>query len=445
MKPRRDEEHEGRASAPQGLASPILCSSLLRVQKRRTDFSLSYLWGQTKVCPTFCALQLRAGLWCLTILLLLGCCSLTRAQDSRATETRQSSHLAPGLEHLFIKRGDFQIDKSDRWLINVLLVDAQQVRLQLGLAMDEIAGSELTSSLAARHGALAAINGGYFRTTGIYRGEQVGTLVLNGKLLSEPNKNRASLAVAERGGRTQAAVVNVQTSAELKLNGQPGFPVSGFNRPREKDELIVFTPEFHRTTLTSADGVEAVVLRNRIVNLHEGAGSQPIPPGGFVLSAHGAARAWLRAKARRGARVEIKTTLSYAPALAFKADFILGGGPRLLQAGKLVETEAASYAASFYKLRHPRTALGWRADGQFVLVTVDGRQPQQSVGMTIPELAALMQELGCVEALNLDGGGSTTMVIQNKVVNSPSDATGERAVSDALLLFPQPANNEVKR
>jgi exopolysaccharide biosynthesis protein len=55
--------------------------------------------------------------------------------------------------------------------------------------------------------------------------------------------------------------------------------------------------------------------------------------------------------------------------------------------------------------------------------------------MTIEELAKLMVELGCVEAMNLDGGGSTTMVIRNKVINSPSDATGERPVSDALLVF----------
>ena len=57
--------------------------------------------------------------------------------------------------------------------------------------------------------------------------------------------------------------------------------------------------------------------------------------------------------------------------------------------------------------------------------------------MTIPELAALLLELGCVEAINLDGGGSTTMVVQGKVVNSPADAAGERPVSDALLVFPR--------
>jgi len=72
-----------------------------------------------------------------------------------------------------------------------------------------------------------------------------------------------------------------------------------------------------------------------------------------------------------------------------------------------------------------------------MLVTVDGRQPKKSVGMTIEELAVLMTGLGCVEAINLDGGGSTTMVINGRVVNNPSDATGERPISDALLVFPR--------
>jgi exopolysaccharide biosynthesis protein len=57
--------------------------------------------------------------------------------------------------------------------------------------------------------------------------------------------------------------------------------------------------------------------------------------------------------------------------------------------------------------------------------------------MTIEELTALMTEFGCVEAINLDGGGSTTMVIHNRIANNPSDATGERPVSDALLVFPR--------
>jgi exopolysaccharide biosynthesis protein len=83
--------------------------------------------------------------------------------------------------------------------------------------------------------------------------------------------------------------------------------------------------------------------------------------------------------------------------------------------------------------RHPRTALGWN-DRYFYLVTVDGRQPRRSVGMTLEELARYLVSLGCREAMNLDGGGSTMMWVGDGVVNSPSDGE-ERAVANALILL----------
>ena len=98
------------------------------------------------------------------------------------------------------------------------------------------------------------------------------------------------------------------------------------------------------------------------------------------------------------------------------------------------QADAEGFAPDFGRGRHPRTALGVRADGRIVLAVVDGRQPKISVGMTIPELSALMAEWGCREAINLDGGGSATMVAGGRIVNHPSDAAGERPVSDALLV-----------
>jgi exopolysaccharide biosynthesis protein len=76
--------------------------------------------------------------------------------------------------------------------------------------------------------------------------------------------------------------------------------------------------------------------------------------------------------------------------------------------------------------------------GKLLLVTVDGRQPAISAGMPLEMLTEVLLEFGAVDAMNLDGGGSTTMVIHNKIVNRPSDQTGERPVSDAKLVFPKP-------
>ena len=102
-----------------------------------------------------------------------------------------------------------------------------------------------------------------------------------------------------------------------------------------------------------------------------------------------------------------------------------------------IAAEDEGIAARFVSDRHPRTAIAKTKDGQLLVVTVDGRQPGVSVGMSLTELADLLLEFEASEAINLDGGGSTTMVVNGKLVNSPSDQTGERPVSDAILIFPR--------
>jgi exopolysaccharide biosynthesis protein len=92
-------------------------------------------------------------------------------------------------------------------------------------------------------------------------------------------------------------------------------------------------------------------------------------------------------------------------------------------------------SGAFATTRHPRSAVGWRGDGTLLLVVVDGRQGDYSVGMSLSELTELFRSLGAVEALNLDGGGSTTLVVGGAVANRPSDPQGERPVANALLLL----------
>ena len=84
------------------------------------------------------------------------------------------------------------------------------------------------------------------------------------------------------------------------------------------------------------------------------------------------------------------------------------------------------------KDRHPRSIIGWNTEFLF-LVVVDGRAPQVAVGMTYSELAKLAQDLGCTEALNLDGGGSSTLWANGRVLNTPSDQA-QRLVANALVL-----------
>ena len=352
-------------------------------------------------------------------------------------EERRTIAVAPGIERVEIRRGDCKTGtEGDRWTINILLLDPARVRLVLARAMDEAVGTETTSSLAARHGAAAAVNGGYFRTTGTYKGEPAGLLAFGKKVWSEPSPRRTALAVSNSGGRVRAAVTAIDFAASLDAADGASHPVSGVDRPREADELIVYGPEFHRTTLTPPGGIEVLVGNGRVASAIDGAGSLPIPSSGYVVSAVGTAADWVRTHLKTDSAVRLRTELKYDPLPPFEPEFLLGAGPRLTAAGRAAADPGMKfYPPDFANNRHPRTAAGVRKDGRLALVTVDGRQPALSVGMTIAELSALMLELGCDEAINLDGGGSTTMVVNAKVVNSPSDAAGERPVSDALLVL----------
>jgi len=383
-------------------------------------------------------------------------------QTLTSTADQKSEFIAPGIEHLQITRGH----KSDKeatgpWFINMLRIDLSRARLQMVHAMDEAVGLETVSSIATRYGALAAVNSGYFRTTGTYRGDSVGVEVLDGKLLSEPNDVRAAIGLIAKGSRQELLFGHVKFEGEItsglnaKWHGRPArgntrkmrvpqsqHAVNGLNRPRTDNELIIFTPEFHRTTLTEPNGLELVVRRGRVVAVRDLKGSSVIPAAGFVISSSGTAREWALKNLRIGARVQLNLKLSPVETEAAdswqKATSVVGGGPQLIKDGRVEITNAAEkILPSFVNDGHPRTAIAKLKTGEVLLLTVDGRQPGESIGMSLTMLADLLLEFGAVEAINLDGGGSTTMVIRNKLVNKPSDATGERPVSDAILVYPR--------
>jgi len=365
-----------------------------------------------------------------------------QGQTAQSTPAPKSEFIAPGIEHLQITRG-YKSDKeiTGPWFINMLRIDLRKARLRMVHAMDEAVGLETVSSLATRYGALAAINSGYFRTTGTYRGDSVGTQVLNGQILSESNNGRAAVGLVEGSRAQQIVFGHVVFTGELIAGAKAKHVINGLNRPRADDELIIFTPEFHRTTLTNPDGLEVIVRRGRVTEIRELQGSSTIPTDGFVISASGSARLWVRQNL--GKRTSVRLSLKMSPLETDqkdewqKATSIIGGGPQLIKDSRVEITNAAEkILPAFVSDLHPRTAIAKLKSGELLLVTVDGRQTA-SIGMSLTMLADLLIEFGATDAINLDGGGSTTMVIRNRLVNKPSDTTGERPVSDAILIYPR--------
>jgi exopolysaccharide biosynthesis protein len=113
----------------------------------------------------------------------------------------------------------------------------------------------------------------------------------------------------------------------------------------------------------------------------------------------------------------------------------LAAGPRLVVGGEVrVTLDEEGFFGSYLRQPHPRTAAGRTADGALILMVVDGRQTA-SRGVTLDELARLMVEAGAVDALNLDGGGSSTLVVNGTLVNRPTGGSTEREVMSALVTF----------
>lgn len=321
--------------------------------------------------------------------------------------------------------------------ISLLRLDLTKVRIDVARAMDTSIGVEKTSSIAKRNAAAAAVNAGFFRLDrSIFAGEDVGVLMIDGELISESTNGRIALLLTNDAKRTIAGFRHIKTISEIVIAGKT-FEISGIDRERKSDEIIQYTPLFHRTTLTDPSGAEIVVRNGKVAALRDGAGSSTIPVDGFVVSISGVMREKILRLAKIGASVNVRTKLTDAvtgKAMAEKPEDIVAGVPQLIADGKIAVTwEQERSSRAFVETRHPRTAVAKLKDGKLLLVVVDGRS-ETSGGIGLEDLAAYLLGLGAVDAMNLDGGGSSTMYLDGKVVNQPSDKEGERKVGDALIV-----------
>lgn len=348
--------------------------------------------------------------------------------------SQEFTQTADGIEHAKLIRKI----KDEPVNVNLLRLDLTKVRLDVVHALDAAVGLETTSSIARRHGAIAAINAGFFKMDGLYKGDAAGILKIDNWSYSESFAGRVALLISNTNNITKTEIERLDVSTFLTINKRD-IKV-GENRQIGSDDVVIYTKIFHRTTLTNNEGVEFIIKKEKVRQIIEGRGSNEIPHDGYVLSATGKEKDKLLKLLKIGTKIKMWTTVSspiYISPTGFygQAEDIVGGVPQLIKNGKLEITwEQEKIGKEFVETRHPRTAVAKLKDGKFLMVTVDGRQPNVSVGMSLNELAEMLLELGAVEAMNLDGGGSTTMFVKDKVVNLPSDKTGERPVSDAILV-----------
>ena len=342
------------------------------------------------------------------------------------------------------------------WVLSVLEVDLKRPEIAVrGIrACDQLLGRERPSSIAGRLrqegiDVVGILNADFFDLRG-GTGATESNVVIDGEVVK-------AVAVTES---PFDAFDNVHTQFGITATGAPvldRFHLEGAVRTPSGEwplaaintsvpgALALLTPWFDTTALASlpADSIAHVALlkvggrgdtahyrvESRAARGRDAVASEQT----VVLLASGSAIPVVE-RLRPGDRVDVVTRLvpNRGPLRT-----VVGGWPRIVDAGRNVALAADSVEGTvprFSRARHPRSALGISRDSaMFYMVAVDGRQ-QMSVGMTLEELADAMIALGAYEAMNLDGGGSTALVVRDSIVNTPSDTSGERAVGNVVAV-----------
>ena len=325
--------------------------------------------------------------------------------------------------------------------IHVIEFDPSLFDIKLVKAIDNGLGRESVMSLSKRHNAVASINGGFFSIGGTYDGRACGALKIN-EWVALPTKPRGCIgwSCSQKSPIMDRLLVNIFIE-----NDSFKIPVNGLNRMQKEGEIILFNHSFNRTTLTDPDGEELLIVDGVIQSIKQG-GSSKIPENGYILSIQ--KNNPFFQKFQVGSSLEFKTEIKPLLQLTTEdewqsSNYILGGTPLLIHNHtKILDLESEQTIPTFLSHRHARTAIGILPSGNWLFVVVDHTTPFD--GMTIPELTQLMEEFGCKQALNLDGGGSSTMVLEGTLKNSPRGDKDEgledaqiRRVSDAIVIIPK--------
>jgi hypothetical protein len=350
--------------------------------------------------------------------------------------------IAPGIQY-FTSTDKALVDNAGPIAAYFLKLDPNRVRLDDALASGEVLGADAVDKIATRHNAIAGINGGFFNRV---NGEPVGTLKVHGELVSDyPLIRGVVLIKSPPTGATSLEFdqVSVRMSLSFKVGARTWrVPIDGVDTTRERGKTMLYTPTYHADTDTAATGTEWVLDGTPLhVTSVRRQGRTPIPRSGAVVSYGGINLPQSLAALGVDTHVTLETNWTALNGMTSAhldaAESIVDGSGLIRLRGRTMknwESGEGLNPESFIDMRHPRTLIGVDADGAIWMAAIDGRQPNHSIGMTLPDLARLAERLALRDALNLDGGGSTTMVVKGRIVNKPSDPTGPRLVSDAILV-----------
>jgi uncharacterized protein YigE (DUF2233 family) len=387
-------------------------------------------------------------------------------QKSRA-DSQTFCTIAPGV----LYSQSIRSSGGDPLVINSLKIDMKQAGLRLEpfiahgtlLPPSPLTPKETVGDFAKDQNAIAAVNGDYFEEPGF----PVGLTIQNGQLICDSLPWRTAFGIT---GDNSVRMGMIVTQAEFDAaDGSDRF-LDAINRPLSSNQIVLLTPLYssmahvsNKATIVTLNNITGTMALGSSITAIAAApvpGSEtaPIAPNSAMLAGSGSGAQWLQAHVKAGDVVKIRFNAYPTPSLAGlprgvyasrdafhcvhddsgiwkNVQQAFSGGPVLVQNGVVnVDWRTEHFTdPSFANDRAPRTAIGVTKNGNILLVTVDGRQ-SQSKGVTLTDMGNIMVSLGAVQAMNLDGGGSTEMTVGGLYVNSPSDGAPRR-VAEALALL----------
>ena len=258
-------------------------------------------------------------------------------------------------------------------------------------------------NIVSNTNAIAAINGGYFKPQ---TGVPLGALVIDNEVITGPIYNRAAISI-NKDGTYSIGKSNIKFFLKSKKGG---IEIDNINQPRMLSTYsIIYTEKWGDISPKPPKyGANAVIINGKISGIY--VDPVKIPKNGFVLSAP--IKTIEKIKQQKNLKLE-----TIYPEYFAKNKHIISGGPFLIKNGEIFIDSKEEKLTSITG-RNPRTLIGYTKDNEFILATVDGRE-NQSIGMSLYEAAKFMQKLGCINAINLDGGSSSVMYLKGQITNKP--------------------------
>ncbi len=263
--------------------------------------------------------------------------------------------------------------------------------------------------------ALLAINGTYFKQN---TGTPLGTLVIDSEIITGPIYERVGFGIGKNAFKTARLSFN----GTIKNNHRE-IKIDNINQPRMLySQVLIYNSNWGERSPETKANCKQIAIRDRKI---VATSNYPlyIPENGYVISAP--------ADKLENFELGDKVSINYTLAPEWKdIDHIISGGPYLLKDGEIF-IDTAEEKLNSISGRNPRTAIGYTKDNIMIMVTVDGRK-EGSSGVTLKELAKIMDELGCYEAINLDGGSSTTMLVDGKIFSGSN--LKSTSISNAIVV-----------